>query len=132
MPRNKRQKASDVFRETNFVFATKSGFDQAFPEITTVSGTVEEDGDGVSDWRRTRHISENTGEYFDCSNPLCYNGGFSLGGILRAMVATRATHKEDTLFCQGYEGSPKGRRRYRDCMNSFRVTVDIQYRDSDE
>ena len=49
MPDNKRQKASDVFRETDFFLAKKSGFDQAFPQIATLSGTVEEDGDGVSD-----------------------------------------------------------------------------------
>lgn len=131
MSRNKRQKASDVFRETEFLFAKKSGFDQAFPQIASLSGTVEEDGDGVSKWRRIRYLSKETGEYFDCSNPLCYNGGFSVGNILRGMVASGATREEDTHFCQGYEGSPKGRRRDRDCMNSFRVTVDIEYRTSE-
>ena len=128
MSNNKRQKASDIFRETNYLFAKKSGFDQAFPQIASLSGTVEEDGDGVSNWRRVRHLSKDAGEYFDCSNSLCYNGGFSVGNILRGMVASGTTHKEDTLFCQGHEGSPKGRRRYRDCMNSFRVNVDIKYR----
>ncbi|MYG13168.1 MAG: hypothetical protein F4171_10280 [Gammaproteobacteria bacterium] len=129
MPPNKRQKASDVFRDTNFFIAKKSDFDAAFPEIANLSGTVEEDGDGVSSRLRVRHLGKDTGEYFDCSNPLCYNGGFSLGNLLRSMVGSRATHKQDTLFCQGYEGSPKGRRRYRDCMNSFRIAIDIEYRD---
>ena len=128
MPGDKRQKASDVFRETDFFIAKKSGFDEAFPEIASLSGKVEEDGDGVSSLLRVRHLSKGTGEFFDCSNPRCYNGGFSLGSILRSMVASGATHKEDTLFCQGYEGSPKGRRRYRDCMNSFRVAVNVEYR----
>ena len=131
MSSSRRQKASDVFQETNLLFAKKSGFDQAFPQIASLSGTVEEDGDGVSEWRRIRHLSKDTGEYFDCSNPLCYNGGFSVGSILRGMVASGTTHKEDNLFCQGYEGSPRGRRRDRDCMNSFRVTVDIEYRASE-
>ena len=131
MPDNKRQKASDVFRETDFFLAKKSGFDQAFPQVATLSGTVEEDGDGVSERLRVQHLGKDTGEYFDCSNPLCYNGGFSLGDILRSMIASRDTHKEDTRFCQGYEGSPKGRRRYRDCMNSFRIKVDIEYRDDE-
>ena len=111
MPDDKRQKASDVFRETNFFLAKKSRF-QAFPQIATLSGTVEEDGDGVSERFGVRSLGKDTGEYFDCSNPLCYN-------------------KEDTRLCEGYEGSPKGRRRYQDCMNSFRIKVDIKYRDGD-
>ena len=49
MSSNRREKASDVFRETNFLFAKKSGFDQAFPQIASLSGTVEENGDGVSE-----------------------------------------------------------------------------------
>ena len=131
MPGNKRQKAPDVFRETDFFLAKKSGFDQAFPQIASLSGTVEEDGDGVNDRLSVRHLGKDTGEYFDCSNPLCYNGGFSLGDILRSMIASGDTHKEDTRLCKGYEGSAKGRRRYQDCMNSFRIMVDIEYREGD-
>ena len=96
---NRRQKASDVFQETNFLFSKKSGFDQAFPQIASLKGTVEENGDGVSERRRISHLGKDTGEYFNCSNPLCYNGGFSVGGILRGMVVSGTTHKEDSLFC---------------------------------
>ena len=78
MPRDKRQKASDVFRTTNSFFAKKSSFDEAFPQIASLSCKVEEDGDGVSSWSHARHYGKGTGEYVDCSNPLCYNGGFSL------------------------------------------------------
>ena len=131
MASKSRQKASDVFRESNFLFATKSGFDKAFPQIANLSGTVAEDGNGVSNWRSVRRVSKDTGEFFDCSNPRCYNGGFSVGDILRGMVASRTKHKEDTRYCQGYEGSPKGRRRYRHCMNRFFVAIDIEYRDPD-
>ena len=90
-----RQKASDIFQETSFFIAKKSGFDQAFPQIASLSGTVEDNRDDISDWRRVRQISQDTGEYFDCSNPPCYKGGFSVGDILRGIVASGAKHKED-------------------------------------
>jgi len=132
MGKGDRKKASDVFRESNFVFSQKVSFEEAFPEIADLKVIVEESGHGVREWNRVRHYGKNIGEYIDCSNPLCYNGGFSLGSILREMVRKRETHREETAICQGYEGSPKGRRKYRDCMNFFKITVDIQYKPNED
>lgn len=67
------------------------------------------------------------GEYINCINPLCYNGGFSLGALLRYMVANGTTELDDHKICQGHEGSPKGRRNYGPCSNAFRVKVKIEY-----
>lgn len=118
-----RKKASDVFREANFVFSKKVPFQEAFPTIEELKVKVEESGDGVSEWGRTRHYHTTVGEYVNCSNPLCYNGGFSIGQILRDMVEKEDTQREESKFCQGYEGSPKGRRKYRSCTNSFRIQI---------
>jgi hypothetical protein len=57
-----------------------------------------------------------------------YNGGIDVGDFLR-----RATekHKPEATFsraCQGCEGSPKGRRRYGECMHRFVVTARLEYR----
>ena len=80
-----------------------------------------------------RAYDENTlGEYIDCSNRLCYGGGFSIGQVLREMVDGKQTHRETTRGCRGYEGSPKGRRRYRSCVNHWKITVDIEYSVKDE
>ena len=81
-------KASDVFREANFLLANKGTFDEAFPGVADISIEVEEDGDGVSHWRgkankRTYRKPHLPGEYVNCSNPTCYNGGVSIGSILR-------------------------------------------------
>ena len=40
--RDQRVKASDVFRETNFVFSKKRPFEEAFPEIEDIVIEVEE------------------------------------------------------------------------------------------
>lgn len=132
MSRERRQKASDVFKDANFVFADKVPFEEAFPQLKSVSVRVEEFGHSVGKWN-TRHY-DRVGEYIDCRNSLCYNGGFSIGELIRDMVRTKETEREETKFCQGYEGSPKGRRKYKDCMNRFQVRVTLEYKDdtSDE
>ena len=129
----KRQKASDVFRESRYVFREKVSFEEAFPEIKDIKVVCREIGYGVSRYSRksTYALPTIPGEYVDCSNPLCYNGGFSLGEILREMVRNRQTHFEGSRICQGYEGSPKGRRKYRDCLNSWNIEVDITYHEEE-
>jgi hypothetical protein len=131
LSRDDRQKASDVFRDTNYVFSSKVAFSDAFPEVREARVKVVEQGHTGSwssgDSTRSFSSLRGLGEYIDCSNPLCYNGGFSVGSILREMVPKRETHQETTTVCQGYEGSPKGRRRYRSCINYFTITVDVDY-----
>lgn len=115
---DRRQKASDIFRETEFVFGRKASFAEVFPEIEDLRVEVEEFGEGTTKWNRERIYRKQgfPGEYIDCHNPLCYNGGFSIGDILREMVRNRQTELETSKLCKGHEGSPKGRRVYRKCI----------------
>lgn len=124
-----RQKASDVFRESNFLFSQKTDFEHAFPEIKSVVVDVEERGYGIHQWNtKSRYTEKTLGEHINCHNPICYNGGFSIGSILREMVRTKQTALSKKYEgCQGYEGSPKGKRRYRSCINHFDLSVQIVY-----
>lgn len=126
-----RQKASDVFRESNFLFGRKVGFDEAFPQIEDLIVEVEESGRGIDEWNRKSMYRKEyfPGEYVDCSNSLCYNGGFSIGSILREMVSKKQTELQTSRHCQGHEGSPKGKRIYRKCTNHFTIRVSITYKD---
>lgn len=47
------------------------------------------------------------------------------------MAHNRQTHFEDYRICRGYDGSPKGRRKYRDCLNSWNIEVDITYHEEE-
>ena len=127
----KRQKASDVFQETNFAFSQKVSFDEAFPEIEDLTVEVEKFGEGVQKWnRKSVYRKQNfPGEYIDCNNSLCYNGGFSIGSILREMVKNKQLELETSELCIGYEGSPKGIKKYRSCLNCFKVKVTIKYKE---
>ncbi|MBY6278240.1 hypothetical protein [Symbiobacterium thermophilum] len=128
----KRDKAQDVFLQTKHYLGRPGSFQEAFPTIKSLKVTVEEyDGPWLD---RTYHYDEHTAaQYINCHNPLCYNGGFNLGQQLWFMTEAGETTLEHTFFCQGYEGSPKGRIRYGSCDRRFKVKIEIVYReDTDE
>lgn len=121
----RRQKTFEVFAGHRPVHATPGTFEQVFPQIETVLVRVRGTYQGFSERFYDRHT---LGEYIDCTNPLCWNGGFRVGDVLRQMVLSGETHHEDSAFCQGHEASPKGRRKYGECGEFFRFTIDISYK----
>ena len=124
-----RKKASQIHHETNYLFSKKVSFDEAFPEIEDVIVEVEERGQVPQHHRHFRkYTKKNLGEFIDCSNPPCYDGVFSIGSILREMVAQKQTELETLECCQGNEASEKGKRIYRSCANIFSIRVSIKYR----
>lgn len=127
-----RQKAQAVFENTNFVFKKKCTFEEAYPLVDEIKIIVIESGKGIKEWNTKRHFDKmNTGEYIDCRNPRCYNGGFSIGRIIKSMVKDNKEHLEEEQFCQGYEGSPMGKRRHGNCYNTFHITIQIKYKEKD-
>lgn len=124
-----RKKAQDVFNDTNFIFTQKTTFEKAFPEIENISVTVNETGEGPYRGSGTSQYGKTSiGEFINCKNTKCYNGGFNIGDVIRELVFKKETESEGTAFCQGYEGSPKGRKKYEDCENYFTYKVKIEYR----
>jgi hypothetical protein len=124
----KRKKAQETFEAANLVFDSRATFEAAFPEVETCLVTVEETGRGIAEWEKGQARGyRNPGEYIDCHNPLC-NGGFQVGSVIRDMVEKRETTREGRVFCFGQETSPKGRRVYGRCKNSFQYKVTITYK----
>ena len=124
-----RKKASQIHRETDYLFSRKVPFEEAFPEIDDVVVDVEEQGQ-VPQYRQhaRQYTKANLDEFIDCSNPPCYDGGFSICEILRNMVSERQRELETIKCCQGHEASAKGRRKYRPCANFFKIKVSIRYK----
>ena len=124
------KKASQVFREEKHTspFSKRSNFEEAFPAINTVKVIVNEtnlmptlDDDfksGTTVYDKT-HISE----YHDCHCPECYNGGVSIGDILRRMVSNNETTSEVKAHCQG-----KGKKSYGTCTHMFDISASITYK----
>jgi hypothetical protein len=70
---------------------------------------------------------DNLPEYVNCSNPICHGGGISISEIIRNVIQERKEDDEVRKKCPGYEGSPKGRRKYKSCVHTFKVKVHIKY-----
>lgn len=136
MSKDKRMKASDVFNQSHPFLGKTDSFAKAFPEIEDIRVEIKETGEGIPRWRQDNDISDIytrnnlPGEYVDCSNPRCYNGGIRLGQIIRFMIDQKQMEYQDTLSCQGYEGSPKGRKKHDDCYNMFDVKITIKYKNN--
>jgi hypothetical protein len=128
----KHQKATDVWRQTTPAFGAKVSFAEAYPTIEEATLEVDETSMGIATPIRTHHRNSKGGglnEFVNCSNSLCYNGGVRIGTILYQMVREKQTDFESgPIKCQGYEGSPKGKKRLRDCLNFFKVRVRIKYK----
>ena len=133
MTKQDRKKASDIFHETPLFFAKKGSFAEAFPQIEDFRIEIKESGSGVEGQYRVQTFTAANppGEFTDCSNPVCYNGGFRIGSIIRDMVSKGETEHETRGRCQGYEGSAKGKKRYRDCVNFFRIKVSLKYKNEE-
>ena len=129
MSRKKHLKASDVYKETKPAFTRRGTFEEVFPNIKEVSVIVEQAKYGRDSPVSRQYSKNDLSEYIDCTNPVCYNGGISIGNILRKMVNERQTHFEGGQLCQGYEGSPKGRRKYNKCPVYFKIDINIKYKE---
>jgi len=128
-----RKKAQDLFNETNFIFAEKVSFVDAFPSIEDIRvEVVRKKGVSIYDKEETLIYTKETipGEYINCDDPYCYNGGISIGSIIRDMVRNRTTESEIPFIkCKGYLGSPKGKKKYGECYRNYKVKVNISYKD---
>jgi hypothetical protein len=67
-------------------------------------------------------------EYVDCNNPACFNGGFSLGDVLREMVLGRQEEFIGTNFCTGQEGDPEESGIHPSCSTRFEVQITLRIR----
>jgi hypothetical protein len=131
MAKDERKKAQDLFLERNtFLDESKVSFREAFPQIEDIIIEVEESGRGVDSRDRKRSYARQDfpGEYVNCSNTLCYGGGFSIGRPLRAMVSEIQTEFEGSSLCKGRQGSPKGKRTYGSCPNFFQFKITVKYK----
>jgi hypothetical protein len=67
-------------------------------------------------------------EHVDCNNPACFNGGFSLGDVLREMVAGRQEDFIGTSFCTGQEGDPEEQGPHPSCATRFEIEASLRFR----
>lgn len=128
-----RKKAQDIFNETNFIFGQKGSFEDAFPMIEDIRiEVIRKKGVSIHDESQTYVYTKRNppGEYINCDDPYCYNGGLAIGNIIREMVRERKSEGEiPYTMCRGYIGSPKGKRKYGNCYRNYKGKINILYKD---
>jgi hypothetical protein len=116
---------------TNRVFVQLTTFDKALPALEDViieyseGSTVGRVRDGSY---RSRTSVRNSGGQLRCSNPACRRGGYELDFDIHDMVRNKLVSKRFVKHCPGDEGSPKGRRPGRTCLNSMDGRITLIYK----
>src|SRR6266852_3134462 len=119
---------SDVFVSRPF-YGPRVDFATGFPTIEKLRVEVLEIGNLGWSMCDTLVFNESSfQEFHNCRNPHCTQGGILLGDLVRDVVSSGQIKKEHELKCAGFEGSPKGRKKYGICWNRFKVTIEIQYK----
>ena len=120
------------------LFASEASFGDAFPQIE--GGIIEfvEIGEGTdfiigAPWPKQPTYSGRlqlveAGGLMSCSNPYCNRGGYEIDSDIAEMVRDKCDVKEFSRLCPGDEGSEKGRRPGKKCLNSLRFRIKLRYR----
>lgn len=111
-----------------------SSFAEAFPQLEEVLMESYETGKGVFRWGD----AEKQNLYgsplplrqglIHCSNPFCRRGGYEIDLELGRIIQDKKERAEFLMRCPGDEGSPKGRRIGRHCLNALHVRLTIKYK----
>lgn len=114
-----------------FLGGEPTTFKKAYPKVESLRAEVSQHGD--VEWEYQKHQtfdSSNVPAEIRCGNPRCRQGGFSMQRLIDYMVYGGKTEHEDTLHCDGHEGSPKGRRKGDPCINYLKVKITLKLKDS--
>lgn len=98
--------------------------DKAFPDIESLELTVVQDPYehyARNAWQReSRYTKASVPRRLACLNPRCQQGGLDLQQIV--LFYSPGQHK---FYCNGHEGTPKGRRKGDPCDNRFDMTFAV-------
>ena len=102
--------------------------DGTLDRLISISVVVEEKGRNASPYVLRWNYRDGLREHIACANPDCFDGGFSLGDLLRELVRN---HQEDfigTNFCTGRIGDPELAAERPSCDTRYDVTISLRYR----
>lgn len=71
--------------------------------------------------RETVYSKSSLPRYTTCCNPRCQQGQIDL----QSLILFSGTGEYE-FYCNGHEGSPKGRRKGDPCDNVFKITISVE------
>jgi len=63
-----------------------------------------------------------------CGNPICQRGGYNFANEAHNMNYAGMSEREIQLSCNGDEGSPKGRRLGRECLQRLEAKITLKFK----
>lgn len=132
--KNRRLTAQDFVNDGSYVFGEATTFERAYLTIDTIRieytisfvGGFPRDDEQCGSFVITD--KKYIGEFIGCRNSKCYGGGFQIGWILHDMVNTNTCEKSGSINCCGHEGTPKGKKIYRKCMNKCDYKIVLTFK----
>ena len=108
------------------LFGSSSKFESEFPSLSdaVIQFTESDYGNSLKSgvWSL-----RNNGPVMACGNPKCKRGGYNLASEVRNMIYANMSEREIRLSCSGDEGSPKGRRVGRECMQRLKAKITLKF-----
>jgi hypothetical protein len=102
--------------------------DGTMDKVDRIRVVVHEKGKNASPYELRIVHRDAVREHVDCNNPVCFNGGISLGDLLREMVHGRQEEFIGTSFCTGQEGDPELSGPHPSCATRFEIEAILRYR----
>ena len=103
-------------------------FEEAFPTVEDLQLEVQQKMTGDAGGSAITFDRSTVRSFVACRNPVCVRGGVDIGAMIQEMARKRETQRKFSELCKGNEGSPKGRKIYRKCLNHFTVAIFIRYK----
>jgi hypothetical protein len=119
-----------------FLGEAKATFAEAYPHIGSFRIEIDQ-GDAVwgatAPGYRTSVFTQSSPPppVIGCSNSRCRQGGLQLQNLIPYSGSQLPYNYEEKFPCNGHEGSPKGRRIGRSCMNRFHVKMHFEAKTGD-
>lgn len=125
---------------SNRYLAPATSFENAFPTLNAVFIESVEVGKGTdfsigAPWpeQPTYGFKHRlSGGLVRCSNPYCNRGGYEIDMDVHNLIRENAESREFRKACRGDEGSPKGRRIGRRCLNYLRYRITLEYKQQNQ
>ena len=102
--------------------------DGTLDAIERLAVTVTEKGRNAEPFAWIMQSRDSVRERIICNNPACFDGGFSLGDLLREIVKNRQTEFIGTSFCTGRAGDPEAPGPHPSCDTRYNLEIRILYR----
>lgn len=113
---------------TKFLKGKPASFHEVYPTVKSLQLIGVQEGNlGRESLKNINYTESSIPAMIKCGNLRCQQGGYEIQNLLDTLVLSQETLFEETYYCKGHEGSPKGRRKDESCMNSIKFTLQIQY-----